>query len=74
LNKDNPIVLNVDGNHYITVTGKRKNGPNWQLKIVDPADGQEHWVNTYPAGHNKITEIGKPGGGRYTLSVAYYTN
>jgi ABC-type bacteriocin/lantibiotic exporter with double-glycine peptidase domain len=71
-NNDKPVVLNVNGNHYIVAIGTRRNTGKWQMKIVDPADGIERWEDTRGTG-NKVQQVYSTAvGAWYTLTVAYY--
>lgn len=69
INADQPIVANVNKNHYIVICGKRKNNNNYELEIMDPGTGSKTWVNT--GGGSDNSHIGQAGG--YSLSVLYYT-
>ncbi|MBN3894273.1 MAG: DUF4157 domain-containing protein [Nostoc sp. NOS(2021)] len=70
LNKDKPIVANVNGNHYIILTERIFNNGTYQLRYMDPADGQFHTLDAVedPSDPQRITGVGN-----YTLSVLYYT-
>ena len=65
----NPIVANVNGNHYVIIHGTRRNG-TYQLKIMDPATGSSTWVDT-DVDENSAQRI--RAAGSYALSVLYYT-
>ncbi|MEH2143758.1 eCIS core domain-containing protein [Nostoc sp.] len=71
LNKDQPIVANVNGNHYIILTERILNNGTYQLRYMDPADGQFHTLDAVedPSDPQRITGVGN-----YRLSVLYYTN
>jgi Papain-like cysteine protease AvrRpt2 len=70
LNAGRPILANVNNNHYVVICGKRKNGSNYELEIMDPGTGSKSWVST--SGGSDNSHIGQAGG--FTLSVLYYTN
>ncbi|TNC99948.1 MAG: hypothetical protein FD123_4414, partial [Bacteroidetes bacterium] len=68
LGKDQPIVANIGGVHYVVICGKRKNDDMYQLRIMDPLNGGFSWQDT--AGGDSYT-INSVGG--VNISVLYYT-
>lgn len=69
LNNGNPILANVNNNHYVVICGKRKKDGDYQLRIMDPATGGKSWKDAYDNANNmRVSRVGN-----YALSVLYYT-
>lgn len=70
LNNGNPIIANVNNNHYIILTASSMATGKYQLTYMDPATGafatQDATVD--PLSMNKVTGVGA-----YGFSVLYYT-
>lgn len=68
-----PIVANIlsraaKGNHYVVIDGHRTQARRFQLKYMDPADGQHHWGDVTMNARNQITHLaGNP------INMLYYT-
>lgn len=68
LNKDQPIVANIGGVHYVVICGKRKNDDMYQLKIMDPLSGSKTWQDTAGPSSSHISSVGG-----VDIAVLYYT-
>jgi hypothetical protein len=70
LSAGDPIIANVNNNHYIILTGSSMATGKYQLTYMDPATGnfvtQDATVD--PLSMNKVTGVGA-----YHFSVLYYT-
>ena len=64
-----PILVNIDGVHYVILCGKRSNDSNYEVELMDPATGSKAWHATTsdPNSTQKITHVGS-----YALTVFYY--
>jgi len=70
LNAGNPIVANVNSNHYIILTAREIVNGTYRLTYMDPASGSSVTADAVEdsTSSSKITGVGG-----YTLSVLYYT-
>jgi hypothetical protein len=69
LNAGKPILVNVNGEHYVILCGKRSNDSKYEVELMDPATGTKAWYDTTPDTTSglKITAAGA-----YSLTVFYY--
>lgn len=68
-NRGEPIVANVNGNHYIVLISRRIDQGTYYVTYMDPADGKQHEkaAEEDATSSSKITKVGN-----YALSVLYY--
>lgn len=82
LQHEKVVILNVepenspDDGHYVYVKGRQINQGHWEVLIVDPSVENLYWAKMYStvtrAKKRIISKINSPGGGKYTIKVAYY--